>query len=263
MKELETAELKEIEFDILKDIHNYCTANGIAYFLWGGTLLGAIRHNGFIPWDDDIDIAMPRKDYIRFMNGYHSERYKAYSCETEKNYPYCFGKVIDTHTLKIEPIRCKIQMGVDVDVFPIDDYYAACMTEENIKKRRKMLRLWSLVLLKGSSRNILKKAAIALIRGTAAVTQISANRIARKVNQLGQKASNSNGKMLFADSNIKKPLLIENSWISAFTAHPFEDGAFPVPVGYDALLHACYGDYMQLPPEEKRITHHSFKAYLR
>ena len=261
MREIETAELKQLELDILTDIHNFCTENGITYFLWGGTLLGAIRHNGFIPWDDDIDIAMPRKDYIRFMNSYYSERYRALSCETERNYPYCFGKVIDTHTVKIEPIRCKIQMGVDVDVFPIDDAYDECMTEKNIKNRQKMLRLWSLVLLKGSSKNVFKKIAVELIRAMAAVTCISANRIARKVNQFGQKASDTNGKMLFADSNIKKPLRIESSWISKFKAHSFENGFFPVPIGYDALLRACYGDYMQLPPEEKRVTHHSFKAY--
>lgn len=261
MKELDTAELKRIEFGILSDIHKYCVDNNIAYFLWGGTLLGAIRHNGFIPWDDDIDIAMPRKDYIRFMNNYHSERYKAYSCEADRDYPYCFGKVIDTHTIKVEPIRCKIQMGVDVDVFPIDDFDESCLTPKRIKQRWKKILLWQLTVVKGASKNCLKKVIKEGIRKAASIMKIDGNRIAREINQRANQASDSKEKMLFADSNIKKPLPIRGEWINELTMHQFEGSAFFIPVGYDGLLCACYGDYMQLPPEEKRITHHGFKAY--
>ena len=89
MREIrDSSELMQIELEILTDIHNYCVANQLTYFLWGGTLIGAVRHNGFIPWDDDIDIAMPREDYCRFMKGYRSPRYIALSCETNRNYPY-------------------------------------------------------------------------------------------------------------------------------------------------------------------------------
>lgn len=261
MRELCTDELKKIEFDMLNDIHKYCVENDIVYFLWGGTLLGSVRHNGFIPWDDDIDIAMLRKDYTRFMNEYHSERYKAYSCETSDEYPYCFGKVIDTYTAKIEPIRCKIKMGVDVDVFPIDDFYESCLTKRNANKRWRNIYLWQLMVVKTEGKNIFKNIIKAAIRMTYSFAKMDGNKIACKINKLASESNGSKEKMLFADSNIRKPLLINGDWIDKMTVHQFESGEFFIPVGYDALLRACYGDYMQLPPEEKRVTHHSFKAY--
>ena len=104
VKELTIEELKEVELNILKDVAKFCEEHDIKYFLCGGTLLGAIRHKGFIPWDDDIDIAMPREDYERFFKLYNGSnpRYHADSLENNPNWHMSFGRVGDTETVLYE-----------------------------------------------------------------------------------------------------------------------------------------------------------------
>ena len=265
MREIrESSELMKIELEILVDIHNYCIANHISYFLWGGTLLGAIRHDGFIPWDDDIDIAMPREDYIRFMEGYHSPRYKALCCEMSKEYPYPFGKVIDTQTLKKEAIHCNVQMGVDVDIFPIDEICETSLSPIVLEKRMRTIQNWRFVISKGKSANKLVGCMKRAIQISLSLFGITANSLSRNLNALCRgKVSQTNQKMLFADSNLKKPLLLGSDWIDEYELHTFENQKFFVPIGFDAVLRTCYGDYMQLPPENQRVTHHGFKAFWR
>ena len=260
MREItDIAELKMIELDILKAIHSFCVENSIKYFLWGGTLLGSIRHNGFIPWDDDIDIAMPRRDYTRFMNEFTSDRYTALSCEKNRDYPYAYGKVIDTKTLKKEPIRNKVEIGVDVDIFPIDDYKDFALDATNSKKRLALIEknsyAYALHYKNNSLRNILKNLYCFSLR-------LGGNKFCKKINNIAQSGySDSSDFMLYADANIKKPLVIGRELIASFELHKFEDFEFYVPTNYDGLLRLCYGDYMQLPPEEERITHHINSVY--
>ena len=126
-----------------------------------------------------------------------------------------------------------------------------------------MLRLWGIVALKYDNKNPFKYTIKTFIRKLSSALKITANRIAQNVNKLGQKKTNAKGKMLFADSNLTKPLLVKEDWIDTMTVHMFEGSLFSVPTGYDKLLLACYGDYMQLPPKEKRVTHHGFNAYMK
>lgn len=123
MREIQREELKKLEFDILKDVAEFCEKNQIRYYLCGGTLLGAIRHKGFIPWDDDIDIIMPRPDYIRFNNLYNKRdsNYKVHSLFTDKNWYSTFAEVEDTRTIKTYNGFNQLgTFGVNIDIFPID-----------------------------------------------------------------------------------------------------------------------------------------------
>ncbi len=123
-KEITLEEMKGIELNILKQIHELCISQGFRYFLIGGTLLGAVRHKGFIPWDDDIDIGMPRSDYERFIEYCSSNEvpFKLVCNKTDPNYGYLFAKAVDRNTVLIEENANKdgAELGIYVDIFPID-----------------------------------------------------------------------------------------------------------------------------------------------
>ena len=113
------SEIKKIELDILRAFRSFCEKNSLRYFLAYGTLLGAVRHGGFIPWDDDIDVAMPRTDYERFLKEFRDERYEVYDL-SKKGYFYPFAKLCDTTTVLIEEMSVKNSIGVYIDIFPMD-----------------------------------------------------------------------------------------------------------------------------------------------
>ena len=115
-------ELRGVQLGILDDIHAFCVDNGIRYFLACGTLIGAVRHKGYIPWDDDIDLYMPRDDYERFINEFKSVsgNCRVLDPKKEKHYYYTYAKVVDKRTLLVEPEADGYRIGVYVDVFPVD-----------------------------------------------------------------------------------------------------------------------------------------------
>lgn len=137
-KDISVEELKMIQLKILDSIDDFCKKNGIQYFLFSGTLIGAVRHKGYIPWDDDVDICMKRKDYDRFFSEFNQQRrdtLKAISAEIEKNYYLASGKVIDTATVIEEENNCAMPIGVYVDIFPMDNLPADDKKLEKLNHR--------------------------------------------------------------------------------------------------------------------------------
>lgn len=147
MKELTLRELQNEELNILKDVHSFCKKNNIRYSLYGGTLIGALRHKGFIPWDDDIDIIMPRPDYDRFCKNYKSVNYKVADMHSEKSFMLAFARVYDdkrTTSISTYPWISK-DVGVWIDVFPAD---GLSLDESKIKwMYKKVICLRRLILL--------------------------------------------------------------------------------------------------------------------
>ena len=125
-------EMRKIQMDILLFIHQFCIDNGIQYSLAWGTMLGAIRHKGYIPWDDDIDIMMTRPEYDRFCKLFHDERsiYKLYDVHTDKKWIYPFAKISDERTIRVEK-NALDEIGINIDVFPIDFYAGHVVTQEH------------------------------------------------------------------------------------------------------------------------------------
>jgi|AGTN01.3.fsa_nt_gi LPS biosynthesis protein len=143
MRELTQDELKDRAFELLKEFRDVCEKNNLRYYLTGGTLLGAVRHKGFIPWDDDIDVAMPRIDYLKFLKIYKREYDKnnLFAYEINKNYKYMFAKLCDKDTSLIEfDFDCKEKLGVYLDIFPID---GLGKNEKSLSKDKKSFLLAS------------------------------------------------------------------------------------------------------------------------
>lgn len=267
MRPVTLEESKQIQFELLKKVHKYCKDNNLSYFLIDGTLLGAIRHHGFIPWDDDIDILMPRKDYDLFFQKFgERDNAKAINCETDNDYYLPFGKVIDTRTVVKENISLKTELGVYIDVFVLDalsDNYKE--NERAVKKLQFYRNLLSVNLLPGSDkRKGWKRIAHSILNKV--IFLFNMNNLSKKMNntakQLGKNTKNPPwfGRLCnISAAEIEQKLYPEdfNGAGDAF----FEGSIFCAPCGYDRVLKELYNDYMQFPPENERVSHHEYNQY--
>ena len=145
MKQLTISEIQQIEYELLIQFDEYCHKNRITYFLSNGTLLGAIKYKGFIPWDEDIDVLVPREDYNRLINSFKdNEQLRLFSYERNKNYRFPFAKLCDIHTIKEEySYENSVNLGLNIDIFPLD-YWKNDLMEA--KKESKIINRYMLGL---------------------------------------------------------------------------------------------------------------------
>lgn len=260
MQTINIEEQKTIQKNILDEVVAFCEKNEIRYFLAYGTLLGAIRHKGYIPWDDDIDIHMPRPDYERFIELYNREKdseYKVVSHELDRRYEVPFAKIYRKGTIVNEFFYKQSVFGVYVDIFPIDGIKSKwqayicgqCVRFMYIKTmifcksqtfaRKARLFTTKMILLPFSSHFILK----------------SMRRIATRHNyeDCGQVCS-------FGSRTAMRELLPRDVFDNYVTV-TFEGKEYRAPKGYEKYLTQKYGDYMQLPPEDRRVSTHDSQAY--
>ena len=147
MREISKGEIKAIQLAILDRVDEYCKKHQITYYLTSGTLLGAVRHQGYIPWDDDIDICMKRQDYERFFAGFNEEEHQRLRAIHQDNYPGYYlasGKVIDDRTVMVEESNYGVPIGVYIDVFPMD-FFPDDMTK--IKRLNRRIAVYRDILL--------------------------------------------------------------------------------------------------------------------
>ena len=271
MKEMTVKDVQKLSLDILKDVHEFCTNNGIKYSLSGGTLLGAIRHDGFIPWDDDIDIQMPRPDYNKFVRSYYSSNgYKVFSCEVDgfEKTRLRLAKVCDVEKSIVDlgPLKWTNEtIGVGIDIEPCDG------APDNIKEAEKFIkRLINLSRKKNcyaakyiSWREITKYKSMSK-RFKFSISKILSPLFTDKW-WLKYMAHQSKYDYSSSDFFIASPHYGMREWqpkknMENFELHKFEDSEFYIMSGWDANLKSLYGDYMKLPPEDKRVTH-DFNRY--
>lgn len=258
-KEIKVEELKQIQLEILKFVDKFCKENNLKYFLAYGTLLGAVRHKGYIPWDDDIDIVMFREDYEKFVTTFKNEKYKVFATEVNSKYPYPFAKVGDIRTYFEEEINDVIDTGVNIDVFPLD-YIPESKVKSICKKRNLLQKIWTAKRLpRLKRRGFLKN--LLLATSQFLLAPISVHYIVKK---LEENAKNCNLKESSICGNIAfgyDPDIYPSCDFNDQIKLKFEDASFPCPRNYDHVLKVMYGDYMKLPPAEKQVSHHHFISY--
>lgn len=260
-KDLRKAQLLMLK--ILKEVHKICEENNIKYFLSDGTLIGAIRHQGFIPWDDDLDIGMLREDYEKFCKiapQILSENFILQNFQTDKGYGLQFGKVILKNTVWIEKVAKNTNRqwsGIYIDIFPYDNI------TENKKKQKLINRLYifiqGLILIKFKYINIsnyesmakklkyvLKKIYLCTISKKLLI-YIRDSICKRYLNKSNTLVTKYGGNFYKNQNpyNFYKDLTLQN----------FEDTSFYIPKNYDKILKNLYGNYMDIPPIEKQRQH--------
>ena len=268
---LNTQEVRNIQLQLLSKFIDICEKNNINYILYGGTLIGAVRHSGYIPWDDDIDLSVSRKDFnLLFKKGGILEKNlegsnKIYSKLTNKKCPYLFGKIYDTNTKCIILNNPTIDnhLGVYIDVIPLD----GIPVKFNIDKHKNFLKnIVTIGLLRSKS----------LHKTTLIENQITKKFILKNLiyklfylipigfmvkNYFSNKNFDNNSFIGQYTSRKRCNQRFNKSLLSNYTYHKFEYLSARIPVDYDHLLRTQYGDYMKLPPKEDQIPVHSYIYY--
>ncbi len=252
-------ELRSLQMAILDSVHEFCQKQNLRYFLSSGTLLGAVRHGGYIPWDDDLDIYMPRDDYEVFLKTFSEPtgNYRVVSQSSAHNYYYTFAKVVDSRTRMVEKEVEGFEIGVYIDVFPVD-YVSDDEAERQRVFRRKKL-LYKIRRCKIAHANPLRSRLAYWCYRLLPVSVAWTERQLRRLTVLPQ-PTQTVCNMTEAGPSIMGCFTASD--IAEQVDIKFEGKTYKTMVGYRHYLECTYGDYMTLPPPEQRVTHH-FEAYWR
>ena len=239
---------------------DFIDKNGLKYYVVGGTMLGAVRHNGFIPWDDDIDIGMPRADYNKLI-GLLEEPISHYVIESpksdKKDFVYAFAKFYDTNTSMTEDARKKVKRGVYIDIFPLDGI--GFNKAEALKNFKKIDKRNMLLAMKTSKYRKARKWWKNLAVFVGHFIPISAKKLSKKLDALCSKMDFDKcaygGELL---STYRQKEVLPREIFGTPTKYQFEHLTVYGPEKADEYLTALYGDWQKLPPEDKRCSAHDF-----
>ena len=248
---------------IAKEFDKICSRHDIPYYMLGGTMLGAARHKGFIPWDDDMDFGVPIEHYQQLIEFLEKELPSPYRCCTYKNHPavlYNFIKIEDRNTLiddAVIDLPLDQKLGVNIDIFPLNICTLGGKAERRIRRKEDLLGLvyQQSFIHPGSLWRKMAKNCLKLIYGRSPrKMQREIDRMLLSINR-GDYLGNLFGR--WAEKEI-----VPIEWYGKNKRYAFEDTSFVGLEDYDKYLTRLYGDYMKLPPEEKRVAHVE-NVYLR
>lgn len=275
-------DLQKCQLEILKEFIRVCKENNLQYFLIGGTCLGAVRHHGFIPWDDDIDVAMPRKDFDKFitLQKCFKDPYFIQTYKTDKNYIYNYAKVRNSNTTFIENYYAchQINHGVWIDVFPIDgmsyDLVPQNYCEKKVKSTWHQVYLMYLPSLKRKLRwsTLWKDIPLNLVAYLFFFLNVGKyrnKRVDKKVTRIDYDQAKTVG--IYFGTNAKKEAMPKELFLGTSIGN-FEGVEVVLPKDPDKYLTLLYGDYMKVPPVDQQVGHHydkglslsvGYKEYMR
>ena len=254
--------LQEHQYIMMVKFDEICKKYDIKYSLSGGTLLGAVRHKGFIPWDDDLDIMMPRKEYNRFIKIAQKElgdKYFLQTLDTEKHYGLPFAKIRENNTVFLENIAKNVDInnGVFIDIFPYDDVTNNKLLQSYYTKKYIFYRM--ILLLKEKyiieANSFMKKIVVSLLNFIKIF--VSKKHILKVFVKIENKYINKNTDYVatYGDVYFDK-IVLEKEIFNEFIELDFETSKFKCIKNWDKYLTYVYGDYMILPPEEDRDDRH-------
>ena len=262
---LDKTQVQQLLLSMLEDFAAYCRKHGLRYYLVGGTLLGAVRHQGFIPWDDDIDVGMPRPDYERFLELVRTEPVAPYlqtisGEEGTLSNPYCelihMQTRLDRNSSRYIREKCQ-NLHLFMDIFPQDGWPEDAREAEKLaskmKKMRYMIQNARAKIGKGTSlvRILAKTPAVLVMR------LIGYQRVINRMNRIAKTydydSSRYVGAITYGIYGPGERCLHDE--VVDFTEVTFEGKRYPAPGCYDRYLTQIFGDYMQLPPEDQRADH--------
>ena len=261
-------DLKKIQLELLDEFSLFCTKNNLRFYLFGGTLLGAVRHKGFIPWDDDIDVCMPREDYDKYCQLYkENHEYFLQTVETDSRYFYHFAKLMKKGTIYDEYYTTNVgtKNNIFIDIFPINGcpsndsrianfFYTFTLFlfqkrsyPRNLNNFRKIKRGFSYILM--------------TIITWVLLWWMPYHLAALKKNRFLKKHQNPSSDYCLVGTNLRKKY--KKEYFVGCIDVEFEGRKMPAPENYEQYLSKMYGDYMKLPPKDNRVPHHyvvEFKA---
>ena len=269
MKKMSKEELRKAQMGILDYLVDICSKNNISYFLTYGTLLGAIRHKGYIPWDDDIDVAMLRADFDRLVDVCNAEENPRYRLSCVENNPSCmypFGKMIDERTVLYERGEKGISIGVYIDIFVYDNAPLDLKQREKGFDKLDLYGHWRQYQLP------LKPAPLSLRRVAVLTIKflidlfLPRQFFTRRIVSSAQKyrATESDYVCDFTEPFYNKRWVVEKSLFTDLILVEFEGKKYNAPRYYDKWLRLQYGDYMKLPSKEEQDGfHHDIEAFYK
>lgn len=274
-KTVETRSIQLMLVDMLKVFHDFCQKHSLRYFAIGGTALGAARHHGFIPWDDDIDIGMPRSDYELMIDIFNKENTnQRYVLESpfspDPFFPYPYSKLYDTQTTVIENMYHPLKRGLFLDIFPLDGIGNTPKGADGIFRQINYLSFVRKMITCAPSpqKSRLRNLFLTISRPFIVLSGIKLKTIRTKIDRKCKRIQYDESDLVanflgyWGEKEIVPKSVLGNPILL-----PFENIQICCPEKIDAYLTHVYGDWRTPPPKEKQITHHDIvydlkKSYL-
>lgn len=261
-KDKQLRQVQKTSLKLAKYLSDFCDKNGLLCYLCGGGAIGSIRHQGFIPWDDDLDFFMPREDYEKLLvlwnSQEHNNQYTLLRSSKDYNDRNSFTTLRDQETtfIKTYQVDLDIVHGIQIDIFPLD-------TAPTKNYQKKAQKFWALVYAIYCSQQVPQNhgkffAGLGKLLLDFAPSQLNRYHIWKYAEkQMTKYNSQDTGLVteLCVGPRYMGNVYLKKDFLSAIKV-PFEDTELPIPIGYDSYLTQVFGDYMQLPPEDQQIAHH-------